>query len=198
MTWANLLKSWILHDAKSSFILFKCMSTSLYYHQFCGTYFIISVKFQLLTLEMVVLQVLRDFAGGTSIHGFTFLVRPTSSRLTKVIWAIAIVIALMYASAEMRNSVISKYHYNLRTNNYYKINLLKFESPFLSILSIFNDNDFLIMKSIPEPVPMPEPSTYYISFGLVFSLFYQTGISWFVFLIRMQRRHTLQSLRQVI
>ena len=58
---------------------------------------------------MVVLQVLRDFAGGTSIHGFTFLARPTSSPLTKVIWAIAIVIALMYASAEMRNSVISKY-----------------------------------------------------------------------------------------
>ena len=117
---------------------------------FCGIHFSISIKFQFLTLEMVVLQVLRDFAGGTSIHGFTFLVRPTSSPLTKAIWAIAIVIALMYASAEMRNSVISKYHYNLRTNNYYKINLLTFESPFLSILSIYNGDDLLIMKSIPE------------------------------------------------
>ena len=87
---------------------------------------------------MVVLQVLREFAGDTSIHGFTFLVRPTSSPLTKVIWALAIVVALMYASAEMRNSVISKYHYNLSTNNYYKINLLKFESPFLSILPIYS------------------------------------------------------------
>ena len=117
---------------------------------------------------MVVLQVLREFARDTSIHGFTFLVRPTSSPLTKVIWALAIVVALMYASAEMRNSVISKYRYNLRTNNFYQINLLKFESPFLSILSIYNDDDFLIMKSIPEPVPMPEPSTYYISFELFF------------------------------
>ena len=109
---------------------------------------------------MVVLQVLRDFAGGTSIHGFTFLVRPTSSPLTKVIWAIALVTALMYASAEMRNSVISKYPHKLSTMKkkpsiiikYVQINLLKFESPFLSILSIYNDNDLLIMKSIPEPV----------------------------------------------
>ena len=68
----------------------------------------ISVQFQFPILEMGFLKILQEFAGGTSIHGFTFLVRPTSSPLTKVIWAIAIVIALMYASAEMRNSVISK------------------------------------------------------------------------------------------
>jgi hypothetical protein len=159
---------------------------------FCGIHFSISIKFQFLTLEMVVLQVLRDFAGGTSIHGFTFLVRPTSSPLTKVIWAIALVTALMYASAEMRNSVISKYPYKLRTIKkkkptiiikYVQINLLKFESPFLSILSIYNDNDLLIMKSIPEPVPTPEPSTifllgwfFYCSIKQAFNdLFYLSG-----------------------
>ena len=67
--------------------------------------------FQFLTLEMVVLQVLREFAGGTSIHGFTFLVRPETSTRTKIIWALLLVVAMMYATLEMRNSVISKYHY---------------------------------------------------------------------------------------
>ena len=61
--------------------------------------------------EMVVLQVLGEFAGGTSIHGFTFLVSPKSSSRTKIIWAISLVVALMYATLEMRNSVISKYDY---------------------------------------------------------------------------------------
>ena len=58
---------------------------------------------------MVVLKVLREFAGGTSIHGFTFLVSPKSSSRTKIIWAISIVVALSYASWEMRNSVIGKH-----------------------------------------------------------------------------------------
>ena len=64
---------------------------------------------------MVVLKVLREFAGGTSIHGFGFLVSPKTSARTKIIWAMLIVIALFYASMEMQNSVISKYHYILRT-----------------------------------------------------------------------------------
>jgi hypothetical protein len=59
---------------------------------------------------MVVLKVLQEFAGGTSIHGFGFLVSPKSSQLTKVIWALLLVAALLYASLEMRNSVIGKYH----------------------------------------------------------------------------------------
>ena len=58
---------------------------------------------------MVVLKVLREFAGGTSIHGFAFLVSPKSSSRTKIIWAISIVVALSYASWEMRNSVIGKH-----------------------------------------------------------------------------------------
>ena len=67
---------------------------------------------------MVVLKVLREFAGGTSIHGFTFLVRPESSSRTKIIWAIAIVVALSYASWEMKNSVISKYYCVFRAMKY--------------------------------------------------------------------------------
>ena len=64
---------------------------------------------------MVVLEVLREFSAGTSIHGFTFLESPKSSSRTKIIWAIAIVVALSYASWEMRNSVISKYYCVFRT-----------------------------------------------------------------------------------
>ena len=61
--------------------------------------------------EMVVFKVLREFAGGTSIHGFRFLVRPETSSWTKTIWAISLVVALTYATLEMRNSVVGKYDY---------------------------------------------------------------------------------------
>ena len=60
---------------------------------------------------MVVLKVLREFAGGTSIHGFGFLVSHKKSKRSKIIVAISLVVAVIYASAEMRNSVISKYQY---------------------------------------------------------------------------------------
>ena len=83
----------------------------------------ISVKFQ---SEMVVLKVLQDFAGGTSIHGFCYLVSPKSSSWTKIIWAISLVVALTYATLEMRNSVVGKYDYitrficrNLNINLFY-------------------------------------------------------------------------------
>ena len=75
----------------------------------------LTVYFQFLNIEMVVLKVLQEFACGTRIHGFKFLVSPKSSPRTKIIWAISIVVALSYASWEMRNSVISKYHYTLPT-----------------------------------------------------------------------------------
>ena len=64
---------------------------------------------------MVVLKVLQDFAGGTSIHGFGYLVSPKSSSWTKIIWAISIFVAMMYATLEMRNSVMGKYHYTFPT-----------------------------------------------------------------------------------
>ena len=64
--------------------------------------------------EMGILQVLKDFAGGTSIHGFGYLVSPKSSSWTKIIWAISIFVAMMYATLEMRNSVNGKYHLQSR------------------------------------------------------------------------------------
>ena len=61
--------------------------------------------------EMVVLKVLQDFANKTSIHGLVYLVRPDSSSRKKIIWAISFFVAMMYATLEMRNSVMGKYHY---------------------------------------------------------------------------------------
>ena len=72
----------------------------------------ISVQFQFPILEMGFLNILQEFAGGTSIHGFTFLVRPTSSTRTKIIWALCLVVAITYASVQMRLSVVGKYHYH--------------------------------------------------------------------------------------
>ena len=78
-------------------------------------FYFITIKAVQFQFEMVVLKVLREFASGTRLHGFPFLVRPKSSSWTKIIWAISIVVALSYASWEMRNSAISKYHYTLPT-----------------------------------------------------------------------------------
>ena len=64
---------------------------------------------------MVVLKVLQEFAGGSSIHGLTFLVSPKSSSRTKIIWALLLVVAFMYATLEMKNSVDGKYDYIFRT-----------------------------------------------------------------------------------
>ena len=75
----------------------------------CITYSSISVYFQFLNIEMVVLKVLQEFARGTKIHGFKFLVSPKSWPRTKIIWAISIVVALTYATLEMRNSVVGKH-----------------------------------------------------------------------------------------
>ena len=63
---------------------------------------------------MVVLKLLREFAGGTSLHGCRFLVSPKTSPRTKIIWAILLVIGLFSASITMDYSsfsVSSKYHY---------------------------------------------------------------------------------------
>jgi hypothetical protein len=58
---------------------------------------------------MVVFKVLQEFAGGTCIHRFTFLVSPKSSSRTKIIWTISLVVAMSCASWEMRNSIIGKF-----------------------------------------------------------------------------------------
>ena len=84
---------------------------------------------------MVVLKVLREFAAGTNIHGFPFLVSPKSSSRAKVIWAISIVVALSYASWEMRKSVISKYKLKMLLFKY-----LPQELPFSQIMQILLHN----------------------------------------------------------
>ena len=96
----------------------------------CRNYSSISVYFQFLNLEMVVLKVLREFAVGTSLHGFGFLVSPKSSSRTKIIWALSLIVAIVYASSEMRNSVISKYQHSFNLQH----------------------NDLFIMKFVSEPV----------------------------------------------
>ena len=57
---------------------------------------------------MGLLDVFREFAGGTSIHGFTFLVQPKLSKFTKILWALAIIGALVYASYQLNLSRICK------------------------------------------------------------------------------------------
>ena len=71
-------------------------------------YILTVVWFQFIILEMGVLKILQEFASDTSIHGFTFLVQPTSSTRTKIIWAFCLVVAITYASVQMRLSVIGK------------------------------------------------------------------------------------------
>ena len=83
--------------------------------------------FQFPILEMGFLNILQEFAGGTSIHGFTFLVRPTSSIRTKIIWALCLVVAITYASVQMRLSVVGKYHFHylLEIKKYQPMIILK-------------------------------------------------------------------------
>ena len=65
---------------------------------------------------MGLLDVFKDFAGGTSIHGFTFLVQPKLSKFTKIVWALAIIGALVYASYQLNLSRICKLHIECNQN----------------------------------------------------------------------------------
>ena len=59
---------------------------------------------------MGLLDVFIEFAAGTSIHGFTFLVQPKLSKFTKILWVLAIIGALVYASYQLNLSRICKLH----------------------------------------------------------------------------------------
>ena len=54
------------------------------------------------------LEVLKDFAGGTSIHGLGFVVDRKKSLKTRFFWAIVFSSLIIYASIELRNSVLCK------------------------------------------------------------------------------------------
>ena len=57
---------------------------------------------------MVVLQVLRDFAGASSIHGLAFIVDTRLSVFTRVAWSLIFTAAIMWASIQLQFAVTSK------------------------------------------------------------------------------------------
>ena len=54
------------------------------------------------------LDVLKDFAGGTSIHGLAYVVDNKKSVTTRLFWAIVFSSLIIYASIELRNSILCK------------------------------------------------------------------------------------------
>ena len=57
---------------------------------------------------MVVLQVLKDFAGATSIHGLGFIVNTRLSSFERVAWSLIFTAAIMWASIQLQFAVTSK------------------------------------------------------------------------------------------
>ena len=55
---------------------------------------------------MGILEILQDFASGTSIHVLGFIVNPKTSKLKKITWAVIFIAAMMYATQELTLSVI--------------------------------------------------------------------------------------------
>ena len=58
--------------------------------------------------NMVVLQVLKDFAGATSIHGLGFIVNTRLSIFERVAWSLIFTAAIMWASIQLQFAVTSK------------------------------------------------------------------------------------------
>ena len=48
-------------------------------------------------VEIMIVQVLKHFAGETSIHGFSHIIDDSTSCLKRFIWTIAVIFALSYA-----------------------------------------------------------------------------------------------------
>ena len=57
---------------------------------------------------MAVLDVLKEFALKTSIHGLTFIAQPKLSTLTRVSWIYIFIAAMVYAGHELKLAVICK------------------------------------------------------------------------------------------
>jgi hypothetical protein len=55
---------------------------------------------------MGILEILQDFASGTSIHVLGYIVNPKTSKLKKITWAVIFIAAMMYATQELTLSVI--------------------------------------------------------------------------------------------
>ena len=57
---------------------------------------------------MSILQVLKDFAGGTSIHGLTFIVQPQLPIWKRVTWTLVFIAAMVYATERLHVAIIGK------------------------------------------------------------------------------------------
>ena len=55
---------------------------------------------------MGILDVLKNFAAGTSIHGLRFIVHPQSSKLKRITWSFVFIAAVAYAIHELNVAVI--------------------------------------------------------------------------------------------
>ena len=60
---------------------------------------------------MGILQVLRDFASGTSIHGLTFIVQPQLPIWKRVTWTLFFIAAMISATVRLRSAIISKHDF---------------------------------------------------------------------------------------
>ena len=61
--------------------------------------------------EMGILQVLTDFASGTSIHGLSFIVQPQLPIWKRVAWTLFFIAAMIYATERLRIAIISKHDF---------------------------------------------------------------------------------------
>ena len=71
-------------------------------------FYIFSLVPSRLISNMVVLQVLKDFAGATSIHGLAFIVDIRLSVAKRVAWSLIFTAAIMWASIQLQFAVTSK------------------------------------------------------------------------------------------
>ena len=58
---------------------------------------------------MGILQVLIEFARGTSIHGLVFIVQPQLSTLKRITWAVIFIAAMVYATERLKIAIIGNY-----------------------------------------------------------------------------------------
>ena len=54
---------------------------------------------------MGILEILQDFASGTSIHVLGYIVNPRTSKLKKIAWAVIFIAAIVYATQELTLAV---------------------------------------------------------------------------------------------
>ena len=58
---------------------------------------------------MGVWDALKDFAGGTSIHGFKFLVEKKATVKSRCFWALVLTTFILYGSLQLRIAVFCKF-----------------------------------------------------------------------------------------